>query len=202
MVDLVIGYAVGTLQILLFEWARRRIAHQGHLRTLRADLRRAGGFQQRFDFTPSGEPSSDAIPRPPSPSPAFADLVVRTDFYLTDEHDDDNTQEALLGILDGCASLEHYVRRFHEATADLRRPGEPAHKILIMSDMREIANAYDRDLEKLLYIISDAIRDIDRRVQVSGLWYQARKRPIGRLRPGRNPPMLTDNDPRLRPEGR
>ena len=195
-ISAVIGYAIGSVQILLLEWLRRRIRHRQHLRALRSELRRAAGFTQKFAWDPQAGPKDNNLPRPPTVSSRYADLIVETEFYLTDEHDDDNTQEALLGIVDGCEGLKHYVTRIHAGLDTLRATSDPATHGSVKNDLMQIAQAYDKELEKVLFVIKDAIRELDRRLREARSWAQL-NRPMGRLPPGKNPPPLTDGDPRI-----
>jgi len=50
----------------------------------------------------------------PGSPPAISASLQDLDFWLTDEHADDNTQQALIEIADGAGVLEHY-------DADVRR---------------------------------------------------------------------------------
>ena len=108
-ISALIGYAIGTLQVLALDWFRSRSSHRRRLRVLRAELRRLSLLREKYGWDQVTGPPHDWVPRPPVPTDAFVSLVVDTDFYLTDEHDDDNTQLALLEIVDGCDALRHYV---------------------------------------------------------------------------------------------
>ena len=120
MTSILIGYAIGTAQILLLDWYRARRAHDRHLRLVRAELRRARGQSETFEWTEDGpSDTTELIPKPPQVSDVFTDTLARTDFYLTDEHEGDNCQESLFGLLDGLELLAHYrseiLRRLDEA---------------------------------------------------------------------------------------
>lgn len=93
MTAILIGYAIATLQILLIDWVRVRWKHQRQLRYLGAELRRAREFDRRYGLSKGKLPTSDQVPKPPALSSNYAAAVAATDFYLTDEHDDDNTQQ-------------------------------------------------------------------------------------------------------------
>ena len=192
-----LGYAIGTLQILVLDWFRERSLHTRQLRAIRAELRRAASFKATFNWTAQGPaPGNDYLPRPPNVSPRFVDLVTQTHFYLTDEHHDDNSQEALLAIEDGCASLRHYFERIQEWFDKVRTGVDVNTSTRLKSDMVLMAAAYDRDHARLLFTIEDAIKDLNRRLDEAHVWRQL-NRPVGRLPAGANPPPLVANDPRL-----
>jgi hypothetical protein len=69
-----VGYAIGTVQILLLDWIRARVSHARQLRTLRAYLRQALKLAKTFDWDESG-PKDDFIPRAPYVGPKFVELV-------------------------------------------------------------------------------------------------------------------------------
>src|SRR5690349_8649154 len=99
------GYAIGTAQILMLDWFRARWVHSQQLRLLRAELRRIAAFKAKFGLRLDQPPARDVLPRPVSLSPSFLTTVSTMDFRITDEHRDDNSQEALLGVADGFAAM-------------------------------------------------------------------------------------------------
>jgi hypothetical protein len=161
------GYAVGTAQILFVDWIQRRREHTRHLRLLRAEFRRARDLLAQFGWTKGVPLESDAIPYPPRPSEQFPTTVATTDYYISDEHDDDNAQEGHLGILDGPGHLAIY----HKAALDLvdqirHAPAGPASREL-MDRAVENARLYDQEVARTRYILESAMTDIDRRLQVA-----------------------------------
>lgn len=195
MILALLGYAIGTLQILLLDWIRERVSHGRQLRTLRAYLRQAVSLTKTFDWDENG-PTDDFIPRAPSVGPKFVELVSQTHFYLTDEHDDDNSQQALLAIEDGCRVLEYYILKADGLIDRLRQPTDLPERAAIKEALKGVAEYYDDHQPRVIYMIKDAIRDLDRRIEVARIWRQL-NRPLGRLPPGANPPELVENDPRL-----
>jgi len=192
-----VGYAIGTIQILLIDWIHSRVQHARDLRTLRAYLRQALVLSKTFDWDEAG-PKDDSIPRAPYLGPNFVDVVGKTHFYLTDEHDDDNSQQALLAIDDGCRILQHYISKADALVDQIRQTHNAAERAIIRNDLRGLAEYYDGHQPALIFSINDAIRDLDRRIDQARLWRQL-NRPLGRLPAGVNPPELVESDPRLPP---
>ena len=197
MFSALFGYAVGTVQVLFLDWFRSRVAHARQLRLIRADLRNAASFTKKFAWTGDTVPDDDFLPRPPFVSQAFLSTLAATDFTLTDEHDDDNTQQSLLSITDGFGLLAQYQARFLELTDEVRRATELSTKRDLRERAFEYTKEYDRRLDEVLFLISDALRDLDRRLPAATLWHQL-NRPIGRLPRGINPPPLKPQDDRVR----
>src|SRR5882724_10048088 len=96
-----IGFALGSSQVLLIDWIRNRAQHRRHLRLLRTELRRLVGFQVHWGWKHHEVPPDDSTPIPPHVTPSYLRLLQDIDFWLTDEHRDDNTQQALIDIADG-----------------------------------------------------------------------------------------------------
>jgi hypothetical protein len=139
------------------------------------------------------------MPIPPRVSPKFYDLVTSIDFYLTDEHSDDNTQLGLLVLADGCALLEHYQKRVFDLGTRLNQTPSPEDSVDLQAEMVELANAYDRELDVTLFTARDALRDVNRRLAEVRFWRQI-NRPIGELPQGKNPTPISAGDPRLAAE--
>ena len=192
-----IGYAIGTAQILGLEWFRARRNHRRQLRLLRAELKRVGEFTTKFGLTKDTPPADDFLPRPAALYSGFVNAVSEIDFWITDEHRDDNSQQVLLGIADGFVAVSdihgHVIRELDSARASEDSKLKRKH----LDRLVEYADEYDRELDRIQYLVKDAIRDLDRRLRSGRLLPQ-----IGRLfRPmpkGTNPPSLTRNDPRLK----
>lgn len=179
MITLLIGYAIGTLQILAVEWIRRITRHRGDLRVLRAELRRAASYDGRFALDDAGSLDKETVPRPPRVSPRFADFVTQTAFHLTDKYRDAVTQEALLAILDSCAMFQETLDRFEKLVHELRDAEVPDHAALI-ADLRGTARDYDRRLDVFRPIVQNVINDIDERLQEASVWRQLNRR-LGEL---------------------
>jgi hypothetical protein len=61
----VLGYAVGTFQVLAVDGWQRCAAHRRQLRLLRAELLQLGTYDAQFDWADAGPPDDDQMPRPP-----------------------------------------------------------------------------------------------------------------------------------------
>jgi hypothetical protein len=197
-VGAVFGYAIGTFQILALDWVRKRRQHRTQLRLLRSELRRLAEFQTPFSWSKVTGPPDDQLPRPPEPTPNFLKLIGEIDFYLTDEHHDDNTQVGLINVLDACQVLAFYHRKIEELLTEIRGSKGSAPRS-VWDRAVDYADSYDKELARLHSIVTSAITDCERRLTVIGLWYQATRRPLGDLPPGENPPSLGPNDPRITP---
>src|SRR5258708_61141 len=78
---------------------------------------------------PGVPPANDTTPNPPRVTPSYLGLLQHTDFWLTDEHSDDNTQQGLIDIADGAAVLERYVgdvRGLLDSVTSAKTPREKA----------------------------------------------------------------------------
>ncbi len=195
-VGAVIGYAIGSVQILALEWWRKRSKHRTQLRLLRAELRRLAEFQIPFGWDKVTGPPNDQIPRPPEPTENFLTLIGEIDFYLTDEHHDDNTQFGLLNVADGCRVLAHYAQKVEECVDNARASTGPTAKEF-RDRAVEYSESYDKELARLQATISSALHDCERRLAVAKFWHQLTRRPLGDLPAGANPPPLAVNDPRV-----
>ena len=192
---LVVGYAVGTIQILAFGLIRSRSKHRTQLRLLRSELRRLNQLRIPYNWDETSGPPNNKIPRPPVPTANFTTLIAQIDFYLTDESHDDNTQEGLLDILDGAHGLQHYQRKIQECLDEIRGGSGPA-TVNSRNRAFDFSQSYDSDLAKLQTIVTSAISDVDRRLKEATLWRQA-NRPMGKLPSGENPKPLSEGDPRI-----
>ena len=65
-----IGYALGSAQILVIDWIRARTTHRRQLRLLRAELRRLSGFARKYNWEHDELPADDTHPNPPTVIPA------------------------------------------------------------------------------------------------------------------------------------
>jgi hypothetical protein len=179
VVALLVGYAIGTLQVLAVEWVRRVTRHRSDLRVLRAELRRAASYDSRFAIDDVRPADKTTAPRPPRASPRFADFVTQTAFHLTDKFRDGPTQEALLGVLDACAMFQETLDRWHQIAAEFRQATLPEQASLL-TDLKGTARDYDRRLDQFLPVVQNLIADIDERLVQATLWRQL-NRPLGKL---------------------
>jgi hypothetical protein len=182
------GFALGSAQSLFLDWLRARSQHRRQLRLWRSEFRRLAAYRAKFGWSMTDGPPSDTIPNPPRITSSYQRLLQETDFWLTDEHRDDNTQQALIDIADGAVVLERYatdvlrlVDQMNAASGDQKRKyGRRA---------IETSQIYDREIARWCLMVDSAVVDIARRLESAGLVRQ-----IGRsLRPmptGQNPPPL------------
>ena len=82
--EAVVGYAVGTIQILFVDWWRRVATHKRQLRLLQAELRRLRTFDAKFRWKDGAPPDDGLVPAPPNPTDLFVRTVGETDWELTD----------------------------------------------------------------------------------------------------------------------
>jgi hypothetical protein len=183
------GYALGSAQVLLLDWWRARSQHRRQLRLLRAELRRLDGYRTRFNWKVGAVPESDTIPNSPRVTPGYTRLVQEMDFWLTDEHSDDNTQQGLLDIADGCAVLERYVS---DVLKDVDKAGDATTQVekeKWRTRATQSAGAHDKEHERWLIMVSSVVRDVERRIREAKTLRQAVRtfRPMPK---GANPPPL------------
>lgn len=182
------GFALGSLQSLFLDWVRGRAQHRRQLRQWRSELRRLSGYTQKFNMTIEEGPPSDAVPNPPRITSTYLRLLQDTDFWLTDEHRDDNTQQGLIDIADGAAILERYSGDVHRLVDQMNAAQSPE-KRKFAERAIQTSQVYDRELDRWHIMVAGALRDMERRLRIAGVFRQ-----IGRaLRPmpkGENPPAL------------
>ena len=181
------GFALGSLQSLLLDWVRARSQHMRQLRLWRSELRRLSGYRRHFQWARTG-PQSDTIPNPPRITSSYLRLLQETDFWLTDEHRDDNTQQGLIDIADGAAILERYAADVH-GLIDHMRSGPDQEKQTFAERAFETATIYDRELDRWHVMVGSALGDVDRRLRLATIGRQL----VRALRPmpkGTNPPPL------------
>lgn len=192
-----LGYALGTAQILIIDWSKTRSLHRRHLRLIRAELRRVASLNSRYNWK-GKVPFGPAVrfPRPPSVSPAFIDTITATEFTLTDEHDDDNSQEALLGVLDGCDNLQSMNNRIQQLIDEINSEVRDDRRDFSSEAAIALTERYDSDVGRLEFSLTDALRDVERRL--SDTRFRQLIRTLRGLPKGENPPALVHGDPRLR----
>lgn len=194
-----LGYSIGTLQVLLIDWWRSRVEHARQLRLIRAELRRAKTHRVKFDWIKGAPPESNHVPNPPRVSPVFESTVSMVNFRVTDELEDDNAQESLFNLMTGLEQLSRYhgdaMRSLDEAT---EVSGEQA--ITKLNYGVDYAKKYDDVLDVVLFQIDDAVRELDRRLGESTIAAQVARRvknPSGRLPCGPPPDPVGVGDPRV-----
>ena len=170
----VVGYAVGTAQILALDWHRHRRLHLTQLRVIRADLRQVARARKKFDWDEDG-PQDDYLPNPPTVSSKYVDLVTGTDFAVTDEYLDDETQEALLEVVRGCEMLDQYHSRIEELIDQIPREADSAKKKQLRENAKEFALAYDGTLDALMVSADNGIEDLGGRLDKARFWNQVKR---------------------------
>ena len=194
-VGAVIGYAVGTFQVLFVDWWRRVAAHRRQLTLLQAELRRLRTYEAQFNWVDGLPPLDERLPAAPQPTELFIKTVGEVDWRLTDEHRDDNSQQSFLHIVDGCAILKYYVDKVLEI-ADRAPSANQGEKERLRQRGVGYAGEYDEKIDELLYLVDDALRDIKRRLELADIGRQL-ERAFSELPPGDNPKPLQKNDPRV-----
>jgi hypothetical protein len=181
------GFALGSFQSILLDWLRGRSLHRRQLRLWRSELRRLSGYRRKFDWGTSG-PTSDTVPNVPRVTASYQRLLQETDFWLTDEHRDDNTQQGLIDIADGAAVLERYASDVHRLIDEMRTAPVPD-KRKYGDRALETANIFDRELDRWQIMVNSAVSDVERRLRIATVTRQL----LLALRPmpkGENPPAL------------
>jgi hypothetical protein len=185
------GFALGSMQSLLVDWIRGRSQHRRQLRFWRSELRRLSGHRQKFSWTMTQGPSSDTIPNPPRITASYQRLLQETDFWLTDEHQDDNTQQALIDIADGAAMLERYASDVLRLVEQMNA-ASPDDKRKYGGRAIETAQIYDKTLDRWHVMVDSALTDMERRLRIAKLGRQivraARPMPSG-VNPAPLPPI-------------
>lgn len=186
------GYAVGTAQILALDWWRERRAHRQALRLLRSEFRRLQAFDAKYNWEANREPTTDNIPKSPSVSSTFLETVTGTDWSLTDVHRDDDSQLSAITVADLCHTQQHYHNEIDRLLKEIQNSSDEDR----FERMILFSKQYDKEVNQFQYVIADALRDIDRRLDEARFLRQLR-RAGRRLGPGTNPPPVTPDDPRV-----
>lgn len=194
--EAVAGYALGTLQTLLIHWWKGVLLHRRQLTLIRAELIRINHFDTRFGWSNGEIPQEIDWPVVPRATDLFAKTVGEVDWKLTDEYRDDNSQLALLQLLDALALIQSFESKVEVALKDFDNLPEEEQGLRKKRAL-SFARQYDGKLDFALFIVEDAIRDMDRRIALTPfadqLW-----RTLDDLPPPNNPlPVRTDDDPRL-----
>lgn len=172
MLTLLIGYAIGTAQIVVIEWIRRRVRHRSDLRVLLAELRRTRAYDGTFQIDQPGSADKQTMPRPPTVSSRFADFVTQTELHLTDPSEEARTQEALLGVLDACVMFQGICARFEATASELRRTTDPVYQSELAVNLRGMASDYDRRLVGFMKVLDTVLRDVQDRLRDASTWRQ------------------------------
>ncbi|HEY0928889.1 MAG TPA: hypothetical protein VGE27_03125 [Gemmatimonas sp.] len=187
------GFVLGSVQSLMLEWVRERERHRRQLRMWRNELRRLRSFDAHFAWNVDALPTKDALPNPPRTTPSYRRLLDETDFWVTDQHSDDNTGHALINIADGVDVLAHYhaeALKIYENIKTVRDDEQVEQWTRVV----RTTHAYDLESTRWIQIVESAQDDIDRRLELAGAWSQLvrlfRPMPIGE-----NPPPLPPIDP-------
>ena len=188
-----IGFALGSTQVLFVDWIRSRSQNRRLLRLLRAELRRLSAFRTHWGWRQGVVPPNDATPVPPRITPSYQRLLQEIDFWLTDEHSDDNTQQALIEIADGTTVLGRYdadVRKLLDSAKAARTHSD---KTEFLSRSVDTSQVYDKELDRWLVMVESALPDLQRRLRSAGTWRQI-GRALSRMPRGTNPPVLPPLD--------
>jgi hypothetical protein len=187
MTEALIGYAIGTMQILALGWLQTRASHRSNIRLLRAELRRLDFLTAKFEWRNDG-PGSDTIPIVPELTPTFLQTVVATNFYITDEHADDNTQQALLELMDMTNALRHYSQACQQ-TNEASKHALGNDRLQLWMDAKSLADAYDEIVDRFKTQLHSGLADLDRRLADAQYWRQL-KRMLRPLPKAENPPSM------------
>jgi hypothetical protein len=191
-----IGYAIGTAQVLLLDWVRERRGHRQSLRLLLAELLRLEKFDHQYNWKLREVPESDAIPKPPVISPTFVSAIAATDWSLTDEYSNDNSHASIITLVDLCDTLKFYHSSIDELIAKVRAPAGREEALTLLDRAVKMSQSYDREADQFHYCVVDTIRDVRRRLAESTLRKQF-KRIFKRLTVGDLDPAVSPTDPRV-----
>jgi|CXWL01.1.fsa_nt_gi hypothetical protein len=196
IITALLGYAIGTVQVLLLDWKRSRLAHARSLRVLKADLERAKLCDYKFALRPDNPPASDHVPRPPFVGEHFVTTVVALEFSMTDEHPDDSSLAGLLSLADACDMMARVHGQISDLLDKIREDSDQARNRERWESVIDLADVYDSMLDTTMFMIQDALRDLNRRIS-EVQWRRQLYRATHKLAPGVNPEPLRDGDPRI-----
>ncbi len=137
-----LGYSLGSFQVVAIDWFRQRASHRRQLRMLRAELRRLSEFSMPFNWGVDG-PADDFVPNPPTITTGYTRLLQEIDFWLTDEHKDDNTQQALINVADGTAVIAGHAEAVHDLAVRIEGADGQAAREKLRERALGNAEAYD-----------------------------------------------------------
>lgn len=185
----ILGYAIGTAQILFVDWFRSNAAHRRHLRALRSELRRLSGYSTRWNLEHGVVPESDATPNVPTITAGYTRLLQDLDFLKTDTHIDDNTQQGLMDIADGAALLQRYDAAVRQHLDESAAASETASKAKMLERTVEYGKEYDAELDRWRTMVGSALIDVEHRLRLARSWPQL-VRLLQAPGKGPNPPSL------------
>jgi len=148
------------------------------------------GIHAKFGWRNDG-PGSSVIPKPPDLTATFLQAVAAADFHLTDEHEDDNTQQGLLELMDACTVLQYHHREAVERSLESKKEKDGKKALELWLEAKDLADAYDETMDRAQQSISTALDDMERRLREAS-WLRQLHRPLGKLPPGHNPSTLPD----------
>jgi hypothetical protein len=183
------GFLLGSAQGLLLDWLRSRAQHRRQLRLLRSDLRRLVEFNRKWSWKHGLPAGDDSTPVPPRITATYQRLLQELDFWLTDEHSDDNSQLALINIADGASVLERYCADVHALSDKAKVVTSPKEKLEFLTRAIDTSHVYDRELDRWLTMVQSALKDVSRRLGEAGLRHQV-WRSLRPMPKGQNPPAL------------
>ena len=170
MTLLLIGYAVGTIQILVVEWWRSVRHHRLHLRLLISDLRGVRRNNNRASIEAFCEGTT---PVPPSVSAIFKETIGVADFSLSDQfRDGDNIQEALLSIGPNLDQLERGVGEMRLGIEVHEEETPAIDSPEIIARLSEMATQYNKSLDAMQDMVDDMIEHLEVRLADMSLWRQ------------------------------
>ena len=184
-----VGFALGSSQVLLIDWIRSRSQHRRQLRLLRAEIRRLSAFHQHWGWQHGVVPATDTTPNPPRITGSYQRLLQEIDFWLTDEHSDDNTQQALIDVADGASVLERYDGDVRKLFDSVKSAPTPKEKAKYLSRAVDTAQIYDKELDRWFLMVRSALSDVERRLGSARTLNQV-GRALRRMPRGTNPAPL------------
>ncbi len=108
---------------------------------------------------------------PPTPTDLFVKTIGETDWRLTDEHRDDNSQQSFTASyrrlhVSRCGSEPTEINEAIDAAVYI---GDSAERRRLRERCEQFADEYDDKLDELLYLIDNALSDLARRIDQTTL---------------------------------
>lgn len=188
------GALIGWLLARVSTLKDRRLAHQRHLRLVRAELNRLATYRGRFPTVHPLLLLPTRPPPPPTPVTFWDSLIADLDFRLTDAYYDDPTPEVLIQILRGCEDVEDACARVVDCIAEARaipselHPMPPGTRAFAYLDFA--VEEHHARLQAVLNTIAKATVEIARRLDEVGPWRQMTRRVRLFFRPLKAAPPL------------
>jgi hypothetical protein len=164
---------------------------------VRAEFQRLDGFDRKFDWTHAGPPATEAIPKAPTVGQTFLNTVAAVDWRLTDQYENDESLFSIITVADLCDTLQRYHAMVEEDLAKAEAAPTPIAARQPVHHAVESAINYDNEVDQFLYVVNDALRDLERRLAEARVRQQVR-RLVTRLPRGENPAPVTPDDPRVK----